>query len=196
MRVETSPELTNTTPSLLPTTFLLVVTVRAHASPALPKDKATLSRELRTHRYWRARPGRILLAEQQVLSIVPPIAAQLHRRLRVAHKTAAYVVALVRRTAPVAPRRTASLRVRAPTSAPDHPIVPQRPTLEIYFVPTILPVQVLAPLPDIAVHVEQSPVIRLLLPDRMGFPLGVLSKPSIISKFAPNSPNPPDSLGP
>lgn len=31
-----------------------------------------------------ARPGRILLAEQQVLSIGPPIAAQLHRRLRVA----------------------------------------------------------------------------------------------------------------
>jgi hypothetical protein len=31
-----------------------------------------------------ARPGRILLAEQQVLSIGPPIATQLHRRLRVA----------------------------------------------------------------------------------------------------------------
>jgi len=31
-----------------------------------------------------ARPGRILLAEQQVLAVGPPRAAQLHRRLRVA----------------------------------------------------------------------------------------------------------------
>ncbi len=33
-----------------------------------------------------ARPGRILLAELQGLAVGPPDAAQLHRRLRVAHE--------------------------------------------------------------------------------------------------------------
>ncbi len=81
---DASPGLTYTTRSWFPTALLLAVAVTARAWAARRTAEATFCRELRTLRLWKARPGRILLAEQQVLSIGPPNAAQLHRRPRVA----------------------------------------------------------------------------------------------------------------
>ncbi len=53
------------------------------ASTTLARE-ATLYRKLHTEHRWSACPGRILLVEQQVLSMVPPFATQLQRRPRVA----------------------------------------------------------------------------------------------------------------
>ena len=60
----------HSTQSWFPTTLMLAVAVSAHALAALPREEATLSRGLHTPPL-PALPGRILLAEQQVLSAFP-----------------------------------------------------------------------------------------------------------------------------
>ncbi len=48
----------------------------------------------------------------------------------------------------------------------------------------IIPVPVPAPLPDVPVHVVQSPVIGLQLPDRMGRTFRIRTIPRILGEFA------------
>jgi len=78
------------TRSWLPTTVMLVVAVSAHALTTTLAGEATLPGELCTftdvleESIRNAHLRGILLAEQQVLSVHPRTAAQLHRRPRVA----------------------------------------------------------------------------------------------------------------
>src|ERR1039458_491784 len=47
----------------------------------------------------------------------------------------------------------------------------------------IVAIPVLAPLPDIAVHVIQAPLVGLLLTDRVGLSAAVLGVPSVLFQF-------------
>ena len=82
---DTSPGLALTTRSWFPTALLLAVAGPARAGARPPDGGGYVLPGASCGTVTSAaRPGRILLAEQQVLSIGPPTAAQLHRRPRVA----------------------------------------------------------------------------------------------------------------
>ena len=85
-----------------------------------------------------------------------------------AEHTKAKVVAPDHRRVPVAARRTAVPGAEVPAAAPDHPVRAQRRAGWICRrTARILAVPILAPLPDVTVHVIQSPAIRFLLANRV-----------------------------
>jgi hypothetical protein len=82
---DASDKLTWSTRSWFPTALLLVVAMRTRVLNSPPQGGGyVVPGASHSTVTGAARPGRILLAEQQVLSVGPPTAIQLHRRLRVA----------------------------------------------------------------------------------------------------------------
>ena len=120
------------------------------------------------------------------LPLTPPVLRHLWSRLRwlpaglryasgalldgTAEHTKAKVEAPFLRRAPVAARRSAVPGVEVPAAAPEHPVRARRRAGWIRRrTARILAVPILAPLPDVTVHVVQAPGIRLLLANRVGF---------------------------